>query len=293
VGTIRSVHETSVASKLLARVLAVHVVAGQPVAEGEVLVEFESEDLKARLAQARAARASAAARRDQAAIEHERTRQAFEDGAAAQIELDRARNTALATEAELELAAQTEAEAETMVEYATIRSPISGQVIDKRIDVGDTATPGQVVVTVFDPKRMQLVASVRESLTHDLAVGQAVDVHVDALGRTCQGTIREIVPEAQAESRSFLVKVTGPCPPGVYTGMFGRLLIPLADEDVTVVPAAALVQVGQLDVVDVVEDARLKRRVVTLGRRFGDDLEVLSGLAPGEVVAVAGAREAP
>jgi RND family efflux transporter MFP subunit len=295
VGTIRAVHETAVASKLLARVVAVHVTAGQAVAAGDVLVELESEDLKARVSQARAARAAAVARRDQARIEFERTQQVFDGGAATQTELDRTRNALLAAEANVEAAAQSEAEADAMVAYATIQAPMNGLVIDKQVDVGDTATPGQVVVTIYDPTRMQLLASVRESLTHDLEVGQAVDVHIDAIGRTCQGLIREIVPQAQAQSRSFLVKVAGPCPPGVYSGMFGRLLIPLPEETVVVAPASALAQVGQLDVVDVVEDGRLARRVVTLGRRFGAEVEVLSGLAPGEMVATAAPsrRETP
>ena len=65
---------------------------------------------------------------------------------------------------------------------------------------------------------------------------------------------REIVPEAQAESRSFQVKVTGPCPPNVYSGMFGRIFIPLGEEEVLVVPPEAVRRVGQLDEVDVVEN---------------------------------------
>ena len=49
------------------------------------------------------------------------------------------------------------------------------------------------------------------------------------------------------------MKVTGPCPPNVYSGMFGRIFIPLEDEDVLVVPPEAVRRVGQLDEVDVVE----------------------------------------
>jgi len=80
--------------------------------------------------------------------------------------------------------------------------------------------------------------------------------------------------------------VTGPCPPGIYTGMFGRLLIPLGDEDVLVVPRTAVRRIGQLTVVDVAVDGVLHRRAVQLGRTFGDDVEVLSGLQVGERLAV-------
>ncbi len=61
---------------------------------------------------------------------------------------------------------------------------------------------------------MQLIASVRESLAIRLGVGQSVPARLDTIDYECLATISEIVPEAQAESRSFQVKVTGPCPPG-------------------------------------------------------------------------------
>jgi multidrug efflux pump subunit AcrA (membrane-fusion protein) len=92
------------------------------------------------------------------------------------------------------------------------------------------------------------------------------------------------VPSAQAASRSFEVKVTGPCQPGVVTGMFGRLHIPLDDVDELRVPRRAVRSIGQLDLVDVVVDGRAVRRFVRLGAADGDSVQVLSGLAAGETV---------
>jgi hypothetical protein len=131
---------------------------------------------------------------------------------------------------------------------------------------------------------MQLVVSVRESLARRLAVGDKVRGRLEALGHDCEATVSEIVPEAQAASRSFTVKVTGPCPPGVYSGMFGRIFIPLEDEQVVVVPADAVVRVGQLDMVQVVEDDNVRRRSAQFGRKLAEGYEVLSGLRPGEKV---------
>ncbi|UCG32243.1 MAG: efflux RND transporter periplasmic adaptor subunit [Phycisphaerales bacterium] len=292
VGTIRAVHETAVASKLLAKVVEVGVIAGQQVKEGDVLVRLDDADLKARLDQAEAAADRARADRDQARIELSRVEQLHEQKAAADIELDRARSTLKAAEAELERAENAAQEAQTVLAYATIRSPLTGVVVDKRVDVGDTVTPGQVLLTLYDPERMQLVASVRESLAYRLKVGQTIDVGVEALGKRCQGHISEIVPQAESTSRSFLVKVTGPCPEGIYSGMFGRLHIPLDEEEVVVVPAAAVRRIGQLDVVDVVEDGALRRRAVQLGRHVGEYREVLSGLRAGEQVVALEPREA-
>lgn len=284
VGSIRAVHETSVASKLLARVVEVGVQAGRSVEQDEVLVRLDDADLKNRLEQAEAVLVSAEAQRDQARIEADRVARLIEQHAASGIENERTQTALKSAEAEWERARQSVAEAETVLAYATIRAPMAGVVVDKRVDTGDMVVPGQTLVTLYDPSRMQLVASVRESLTHRLAVGQTIGVQVDALKKVCEGRVSEIVPEAESASRSFAVKVTGPCPPGIYSGMFGRILIPLDDETMLVVPAGAVRRVGQVEMVDVAEGGRLRRRAVQLGSPLGEDRTVLAGLREGEEV---------
>ena len=291
VGTISAVHETTLAAKILARVTEVNAAAGETVAQGAVLVRLDDQDLRARLEQAAAAVASAVAARDQAQVEYQRIEDLYQAHNAAKIEFERAQTTVKTTTAELERARQSRQEIAAILEYATIRSPMDGVVVDKLVEVGDIASPGQPLVKMYDASRMQLVASVRESLTQRLAVGQDIQVRIDALGKTCAGQVREIVPEAQTASRAFAVKVSGPCPPGLYTGMFGRLLIPLDPEEVLVIPQAAVAQIGQLSFVDVVRQAEgqavLSRRSVQLGRTFEDGtIEVLSGLVAGEQVAL-------
>lgn len=291
VGTIQPVHRVELASRLLAKVLTVHVVAGQKVSKGEALVTLEDSDLKARLAQADAAVAQAQSTLDQARVEESRIRTAFESKAVASVEMDRAVNGLKGAEAAFDRARQARAEAQSVLEFATITSPIDGTVVDKRVNVGDTVAPGQIVVTLLDPTRMQLVASVRESLTRHLSVGATVSVKLDVLDHACSGTVSEIVPEADATSRTFQVKVIGPCPEGIYAGMFGRLSIPVGEESILLIPRASVRTVGQLECVDVVMDKVRQRRAVRLGRTIGADVEVLSGLAAGERIVADTAAE--
>lgn len=284
VGTIQPVHRVEVASRLLARVLEVNAAAGQRVARGDVLVRLEETDLRARRSQAESAVAQAQAAFDQARIEESRMRAAFESNAVAGVLLDRAVNALKEAEANLARSKQSLTEAQTVMDYATIRSPIDGAVVDKRVNTGDTVTPGQVVVAVLDPTRMQMVASVRESLSRFLVVGGTVSVRVDALPHACAGTVSEIVPEAESASRTFQVKVTGPCPDGVHAGMFGRLTIPVGEETVLLIPRSAVRTVGQVDCVDVARDGRRVRRAVRLGRTIDGQVEVLSGLVADEKI---------
>lgn len=286
VGSIRAVYETSVASRLAARVVEVNLGAGQRVKAGDVLVRLDDSDLRARLNQAQASVDNAAALKANAQSEYRRLAPLKEQKSASVNEFERAETAVKTAEALLLRSTQEVREAESLLEYATVKAPIGGIVVDKKVDVGDTVMPGQVMARVYDPTSMQLVASVRESLAHRLKVGQSIGVRLDVLDKVCEGHIAEIVPEAESASRTFQVKVTGPCPPGIYSGIFGRIVIPLDDEEILVVPRPAVRRVGQLELVDVADEGRFHRRAVRTGRVIDQQYEVLSGLRAGERVVV-------
>lgn len=284
VGTIKAVHEAAVASRLLARVIEVKVKAGQAVQHEDVLIRLDDKDLLARYKQAEAALEGAKAGHENAVAEFARAKRLLTSKALSQQEFDRTATTLRTAESELSRSEQAVQESKSLLAYATIKAPLTGIVIDKKVEVGDTVTPGQTLVALFNPSKMQMLASVRESLALKLSVGQKVPGRIESLDHECEATISEIVPESQASSRSFIVKVIGPCPPGVHSGMFGRIYIPLEDEDLVVVPAAAIKRVGQLEMVQIVEDGKVRRRNIQTGRSIGADMEVLAGLRPGEKV---------
>lgn len=285
VGTVRAIHQTVVASRLLGRVSSLAITrAGQPVHADEVLAELEASDLRAVAEQARAAQTVAATHRDKARLDLARTEQLVQQGAAPGDRRDTDRAALAAAEAELAAAAQQVAAADSAVRFATIRAPIDGIVVDKLVQPGDVVQPGQAICTLYDPTRLQLVAVVREELAGRLQLGQEIDVTLEALGKSCRGRVAEIVPTTNAQSRSFEVKITGPCQQGVVTGMFGRVHIPLGDVEELRVPTRAVRSTGQLDFVDVAEDGVARRRYVRLGTRDAETVQVLSGLRVGETV---------
>ena len=286
VGTIRAVHETTIGSKLMARVTMVNLKAGQKVHAGDVLLQLDDADLRAKLEQSHAAVTSAEAASNQAVADEKRYSALLKSNAVSRQDYEKSATAVRSSEAELRRAREIVKEVQATLDWSTIKSPMDGTVIDKKVDVGDLVRPGQMLVTLFDPTRMQLVASVRESLAQRLAVGQEIGVAIEGFDKKCTGEISEIVPEAQAASRAFQVKVTGPCPTGIYTGMFARMLIPLDEEKVLVVPRKAVHHVGQLELVDVVDDGHANRRAVRTGRVFDDNVEILSGLRDGEQVVI-------
>ncbi len=289
VGTVRAVHQTEIGSRLLAQVIKVHVSAGRYVRDGDLLIELDSSDLQARLSQAEANVNAAEVMLEQAESDFEKLTKLREQGAATQGELEDSRRAFEVAQAELAARREAVNETKTQLDYATVRSPFNGMVVDTYVEPGDLARPGMTLLSLHD--RLQLEASVPERLAVKLAVGDEVQVELEAIDLKCDGRISEIVPQADIASRAFTVKVTGPCPPGVYSGMFGRMLIPTGEQNQILVPRSAVGRVGQLEMVKVVaaedktvDQGSITRRAVRTGRVRGDDIEILAGLREGEQV---------
>jgi len=285
VGTVQAAHVTEVGTKIMARVLAVDFQAGQRVEKDQILIELDRSDLEARLSQSRAVVGAAKAALDQAQTNYDRIARLRKEDSASEHEFTTATNELSAAQANHEETLSALREAETVLEYATIRSPLDGVVIDKTAGVGDMVKPGQTVLRLYD--RLQLVATVRESLATKLELGQRLPVTLEALDLHCEGTISEIVPEADVLSRAFHVKVTGPCPPGVIPGMFGRLYIPLGEREELQIPRAAVRRVGQVPYVyRVVRDAQVERAFIQIARETDDQIAVASGLSIGDRIVI-------
>lgn len=293
VGTLRPVSETAVASRIMARVLEVRVRAGQRVEKGQIVVQLSRIDLEAQVEQARAELAARQADRDLAASNLTRSTALKARQAVTQADFDRCSSQARNADAQLDRAKQALLEREEALSWATIAAPSAGRIVDKKVEAGDMVSPGQTLLTLYDPQRMQLVASVRETLASRIKVGDRTEILLDSAGLKCDGEVSEIVPESDAQSRSFSVKVVASCGDGVYAGTFGRLRIPLEERVAAVlIPRAAVQKVGQLDMVDVAVGGKRQRRLVQLGSDHADgDVEVLSGLKSGEAVVVDASAE--
>ena len=153
VGTIRPVHETTIGAKLLARVVEVNLQAGQVVNAGDVLVRLDDTDLRAKRQQAEAVLSAAEASRVQAEADANRSAVLVQSRAVSRQEYERTTTALKSADAELNRAKESINEIQAMLDWATIRSPIKGIVIDKKVDVGDMVTPGQMLATLFDPNR--------------------------------------------------------------------------------------------------------------------------------------------
>lgn len=295
VGTLRAERRTEISSKIMAAIQEFNVRAGDRVEKGAVLVRLDDRDLKAQLEQARQAVAATEAAMKNAEQDFKRNKDMLEQKVISQQQYDAADARLKVAQAELNRAREAASGAETMLSYTVIESPFAGVVVDKLADVGDTASPGRPLLVLYDPSAFRLEAAVPEALASPLAVGGELIVRLDTLNTRSRGKIVEIVPQAEAASRSVLVKVSVPHDPRMVEGMFGRLLIPSRERIRYCLPLSAVRPAGQLRFVDVVgPDGALERRQIKLGEHSEQGrIEVLTGVEAGERVVLYGPAPPP
>jgi membrane fusion protein, multidrug efflux system len=152
----------------------------------------------------------------------------------------------------------------------------------KSVDPGVLAAPGAPLLTIERDAGYRLEVSVDESRVPSVRPGQTVAVTLDTIDRAVNASVSEIVPAVDAASRTYIVKIDLPPLPNVRSGVFGRTAFSLASRSVLGIPAEAVIERGQLQQVFVVENQQVRLRLITAGRRAGNQLEVLSGLNAGE-----------
>jgi multidrug efflux pump subunit AcrA (membrane-fusion protein) len=168
-----------------------------------------------------------------------------------------------------------------------ITAPVTGVVVDRRVEPGDLAVPGQPLLVLDDPRAYRLEAEVGESAVGRVRVGQRVPVTLDALGRAVEGRVAEIIPAADPTSRTVTVKLDLPTDLDLRSGLFGRARFSGGERQALTVPLSAVVERGQLTTVYVVDAQNVARlRLITIGERRAARVEALSGLAAGERIVV-------
>jgi RND family efflux transporter MFP subunit len=283
--TVGARQATTISSRVLARITRVLVRAGDSVSEGQLLLELERSDLESKLAQLQQRTVAVRARLTEARLNLERAQDLQKRGLVAQAVLDEARASHDELQAELATAQRSMEEAEVAISYTAIRAPFDGRVVDRFAEPGDTASPGEKLLALYNPLSLRVEAAVRESLALQLQLGQEVQVEIPAQGQVLAAQIEELVPAADPGSRSFLVKARIEYQENLLPGMYARLLIPAGEELLVIIPESLVSRFGQLDVVWVQRDMQTERRFIRLGRPMGPgQVEVVSGLTAGEVL---------
>ncbi|MCL7488083.1 MAG: efflux RND transporter periplasmic adaptor subunit [Desulfobulbaceae bacterium] len=277
VGTVRAVNEALIASKITGTIAEMPVVLGSVVKKDELLVKISAAEISARVLQAQT-------QMEQARRNLEREQKLLQKQAATPEKVK-------SLEEMYAIAEAAHREAFSMLSYTTISAPFDGVITSKIASVGDLATPGAPLLRMENSDSLQVEASIPEALILQIKTGDMLGVHIPVVGLDLQGVVAEIAPVADPFSRTATVKINIDSLPQLRTGQFARVIIPGSMKESLFVPSAAVHTFGQMERIFVISDNKAHLRLIRTGAGIGDQVEILAGLDPGEVIAVTNSSE--
>lgn len=288
-GTIDAVNSATLSTRMMGFVDKIHVQVGQKVSKGQLLVSINNTDLSAKGAQANAGIAEAEAAFNNAQKDYQRFQNLFNENSATQKELDDMRAHFEMAQARLEGAKQMRNEVASHFAYADLRAPFNGVVTNRFIEVGDMANPGMPLISVEGPGSFEVSASVPEREISKIKSGSEVTVMVKSLNVEIPGKVTEVSSSARNTGGQYQVKVVlEPSETQIYSGMYATVQFPVeakadTDSGSILIPTEALVHRGELTGVYTLSQSDTAiLRWLRLGRSYGDQVEVLSGLTTDE-----------
>ena len=326
-GSLVADEQAEVSAEAAGRVIAVPVERGSHVAQGAVLARISPTETSAQLLEAEANAAQIEARLglssgqsfdpnrvpdvmnakaslDLAVAEFGRIKSLLDQKVVSQSEYDQRRAQVDAAQQQFQVAQNTAEQsyrslqaararielAQKAVSDTTIRAPFAGLVAERVVSVGDYVTKGAHVATVVrvDPMRIEL--TVPEQAISLIKDGQPVQIAVDAYpGATFAAKIRYVSPSLRTDQRALTVEAVAANSDGrLKPGLFATASIQQpAEAPALLVPATAVETVAGTSRVYVIKGDKIEERIVTLGESVGQQIEIASGLAKGEVVAAA------
>ena len=269
----------------------IYVNVGDKVSKDQMLLSINNTDLQAKLAQVNASITEATAAYNNVKKDYERFQNLFNENSASQKELDDMMAQFEMAKARLEAANQMKNEVNAQFAYVNIRAPFSGIVTNKFIEAGDMANPGMPLIAVESPGEFEVIAMVPETEISQVKKGEKVDVTVKSLDKMLSGIVAEVSISAKNTGGQYLVKIAlDKTDAAILSGMYVTVKFPVEKQvksQVVLIPANAIVESGQLKGVYVLgENNTALLRWLRLGRTFGNEVEVLSGLSADETYVV-------
>lgn len=290
-GKIESENSANLSTRMMGYVTKVNVKVGQNVSAGQLLVSINNTDLQAKKAQIEASITQTTAAYNNAKKDYDRFTNLFAQQSASQKELDDMTARYEMAKAGLEAAKQMRNEVMAQFSYSNITAPFSGTVTNTFVKEGDMANPGMPLVSIEGASKLQVTAMVSESDIASVKNGMPVTINVKSLNKEVTGRVSEVSVSAKNTGGQYLVKVTlDKIDKEILSGMFVNVKFP-SDKKITpagksglvLVLESALVKEGQLTgIYTVGSDNVAILRWLRIGKTFGNQVEVLSGLSADE-----------
>ena len=284
-GSVVPAQRLQVTSRISGFIDRIHVDEGDLVEVGSALVDIDDRQLEAGIRAAEASLESAKADLADAEADVERFQSLARKQVLSEDQLRDARvRRALASAQVEKMRAELDAHREDR-RYARVVSPVRGQVRERQRDPGDLITAGDPVLDLDVLGAMEFEVFVPASRLDSVSSGQSVKILLDRADEPLEATVICVIHSADATTRRYKVRIALPDDPRLAPGQFGSAVLHIGDDNVTTVAQSAVVSRAGVDGVFLVDgNQTIRFRSVRLGRRWGNEREVLAGLNPGSQV---------
>ena len=291
-GTLQAVQQATVAAQTQGRVLALAVKLGDRVRAGQVLVRIDGREQQAGVAGSEAAASQAQAALVQAEQQAQRTRELRTQGFVSAAALDDALARLKVAQGALQQAQAGRSQALLSQGFATVTAPFDGVVLATLAEVGDMATPGRGLVTMYAPGRLRAVVQLPASRSAAARAAQTELTLPD--GRRVAPTLRTEAPGSDPTSQTVEWRLDLPASTGTAAGLLPGQPVQVAftgaapagaQATAISIPTSAVLQRGELTAVYAAQGGRFVLKAVRLGVPQGTSVPVLAGLKAGERIA--------
>jgi len=286
---VEAVRQSTVAAQIAGRVVEVRFDVGDAVKKGEVIVRIDERAATQAVAASTAQVQEAQATLANARAQYERSKQLAAQNFISAAGLEKAETDYKAAQARVSSIIAGAGQASTERSFATIVAPYSGVVSARHVEVGEMATPGKPLMTGFDPSSLRVVANVPQAQMSVIQTLGKAWVEIPALGKRIEAKQITVVPSADPRTHTTRVRLDLPVDvSGIYPGVFARAHFSTGRATRLLVPRAAVFRRSEVTAVYVIDAQGYSLlRQVRLGAAGDvDGIEVLSGLKPGERVAL-------
>ncbi|MEX1383636.1 efflux RND transporter periplasmic adaptor subunit [Lutibacter sp.] len=294
-GNIETVQNANLSTRMMGYVNNVYVKVGQKVTSGQLLLSINSADINAQKAQVTASIAEATAAFTNAEKDYNRFKALFESNSASQKEMDDMTANYEMARARLEAANQMKNQVNAQLSYSNITAPFNGVITGKFVNKGDMANPGMPLISMETPGEFQVIAMVPESEITKIKIDSKVNVIVKSSNQLLTGKVTEVSSSAKNTGGQYLVKVIlDKTDEKLLSGMFTSVQFPIDKNEtssIIIIPKSALIEQGQLTGIYTIGNGNTAiLRWLRIGKNYGDQVEVLSGLSADEqfIVSVEG-----
>lgn len=286
-GVIEAVNRATVSAQTSGRIVKINFDVDDFVNKNDIIVQFRDTEQRAQLEAAQANQREAQARLEQAQRNYNRIKSIYERKLVAKSAMDEATAELNAARARVKAADAQVEQAKEQLEHTVVRAPYSGIVLERHVEVGETANPGQPLMTGVSLEHLRALVQLPQSFIDNVRQdGRASLIRAD--GERVQAEDLVVFPYADSQSHTFKVRVGLPVGvEGLYPGMLVKIAFVVGEQQRLQVPAKSLVYRSEVTGVYVIDDnGQVSLRQVRIGRQRDGQVEVLSGLQPGERVAI-------